>query len=35
MNFGVFMDKNITAAGANITGLSTDGVSANEAGDYF
>ena len=35
MNFGVFMNKNITAPGANVGRISTDGVSANEAGDYF
>jgi len=34
MNFGVFMDKNITAPRPMISGLATDGVSANEAGDF-
>jgi len=34
-NYGVFMNKNITAPGANVTGTSTDGVSDDEAGDFF
>ena len=34
-NFGVFMNKRITAVGAIVNGTATDGVSDGEAGDFF
>jgi len=34
-NYGVFMNKNISAPGASVAGTATDGVSEDEVGDHF